>query len=42
MAARSEKEKSRRDQAELMVYFEQKADELLDWQEKQGATDCGR
>jgi hypothetical protein len=25
--------------AELMAYIEEKADELLDWQEKQGTTD---
>ncbi len=40
MAARRVRMKSREERkAELMVYFEQKADELLDWQEKQGATD---
>jgi hypothetical protein len=40
MAARRVRRKSREEiKAELMVYFEQKADELLDWQEKQGATD---
>ncbi len=40
MAARRVRRESREEiKAELMVYFEQKADELLDWQEKQGATD---
>ncbi len=40
MAARRVRMKSREERkAELMAYFEQKADELLDWQEKQGATD---
>jgi hypothetical protein len=40
MAARRVRRKSREEiKAELMAYFEQKADELLDWQEEQGATD---
>jgi hypothetical protein len=40
MAARRVRRKSREERkAELMAYFEQKADELLDWQEEQGATD---
>ncbi len=40
MAARRVRRKSRAElKAELMVYFEQKADELLDWREEQGATD---
>lgn len=40
MAARRVRRKGREElKAELMVYFEQKADELLDWQEEQGATD---
>ena len=40
MAARRVRMKSREERkAELMAYFEQKADELLDWQEEQRATD---
>jgi len=40
MAARRVRIKSREERkAELMAYIEQKADELLDWQEEQGATD---
>ena len=40
MAARRVRRKSRAERkAELMAYFEQKADELLDWQERQGTTD---
>jgi DNA repair exonuclease SbcCD ATPase subunit len=40
MAARRVRRKSREERkAELMAYIEQKADELLDWQEQQGTTD---
>jgi hypothetical protein len=40
MAARRVRRKSREERkAELMAYIEEKADELLDWQEKQGTTD---
>jgi DNA repair exonuclease SbcCD ATPase subunit len=40
MAARRVRMKSREERkAELMAYIEQKADELLDWQEQQGTTD---
>ena len=40
MAARRVRIKSREERkAELMAYIEQKADELLDWQEQQGTTD---
>lgn len=39
-ARRVNKRKSREERkAELMAYLEQKADELLDWQERQGTTD---
>ena len=41
MAARRVKKRKSREErkAELMAYLEQKADELLDWQEQQGTTD---
>jgi DNA repair exonuclease SbcCD ATPase subunit len=40
MTARRVRRKSREERkAELMAYIEQKADELLDWQERQGTTD---
>ena len=40
MAAGRVKRKSREERkAELMAYFEQRAEELLDWQEQQGTTD---
>jgi hypothetical protein len=39
-ARRVKKGKSREERkAELMAYFDQKAEELLDWQEKQGIID---
>lgn len=39
-ARRVKKGKSREEhKAELMAYFDQKAEELLDWQEQQGMTD---
>ena len=42
-ARRVKKGKSREERkAELMAYFDQKAEEILDWQEKQGVTDLWR